>query len=53
MSTKTSENRNVEGVRPYSAPVGGRGALQAVARTIRRQLDSGVGNDEPAAKNHS
>jgi hypothetical protein len=43
MSSKSPENRNVEGVRPYSAPAGGWGALQAephqptIQETARRR----------------
>ena len=44
MTTKTSKNCSVEGVRPYSAPAGGWGALHAVARTIRNQMDFAGGS---------
>jgi molybdopterin-dependent oxidoreductase alpha subunit len=44
MSRKSSDCRNVEGVRPYTAPAGGWGALHAVARTIRNQMDFAEGS---------
>jgi molybdopterin-dependent oxidoreductase alpha subunit len=44
MSRKSSGCRNVEGVRPYTAPAGGWGALHAVARTIRNQMDFAEGS---------
>ena len=43
-SSKSPKNRDVEGVRPYSAPAGGWGALHAVARTIRNQMDFAEGS---------
>ena len=51
-SSKSLKSRDVEGVRPYSAPAGGWGALHAVARTIRNQMDFGVVNDVQPSKNH-
>src|SRR6202012_6195449 len=44
MTRKCTESRNVEGVRPYTAPAGGWGALHAVARTIRNQMDFAEGS---------